>query len=199
MVSGNGFKREFLYVVVIIILAAAIGYMFLQNTLVIGSQQSVTEKVTEVYKLLTENELEVLNVEDEGNLYKILLRLKIPSGDVLREVYATKDGKFFSEAGSVFETEGFMDRLTKEKNFVECLKTKGVLVFGQSNEPNTVQQLLIIGNFANKIFVDCVGANLEACQQLGIERIPTIVYEQQQYQGVKTRDWIEGLTGCVYG
>jgi len=196
MPSGKNFGKERLYLVIIIALAALAAYMFFQNTIATSSQQAVTENVLSTYKNLTESDAEVLSVKDEGNLYKILLRLKLTDGDVLREVYATKDGRYFSE--NVIDVADFNSRLVKERDFAECLKTKGLIVLGQKSEPNTLQQLLIIGNFANKVYVECSGANLQACQQLGIQMIPTIIYNKMNYTGVQTREWIESLTGCKY-
>ena len=198
MVLRKTERKDIIYIGIILVLAAILAYSFLQNTLISSSQQKVLKDIGKAYELLTENEVEVLNVKDEGYVYKILLRLKITGGDVIREIYATKDGRFFSEAGNVIEVSSFMERLSREKGFAECLKTKGFIVFGQKSEPNTLQQLLEIGNFANRIYVDCVGANLEACVQLGISEIPTIVYNQMNYTGMKTRAWVESLTGCEY-
>jgi hypothetical protein len=198
MASKKPAKKDIFYIGAIIILGAIIASMLLQNTLIAGSQQKVLDNVVETYKMLTESDVEVLSTKDEGNLYKLLLRLKIPGGDVLKEVYATKDGRYFSEAGNVIEVSEFMARLERERNFAECLKLQGLLVLGQKSEPNTLQQLLIIGNYANKVYVDCVGANLQACQQIGIQQIPTIIYNRMNYTGVKERAWIEALTGCKY-
>jgi hypothetical protein len=198
MASKKFERKEMIYIGVIVVLAVILAFSFLQNTLVAGSQKQVLDRVEEVYELLTEGNVEVLSTNDEGYVYRILLRLKLTDGDMLREVYATKDGRFFSESGNVLEVSSFMERLSKEKDFAECLRTKGFLVFGQKSEPNTAQQLLVIGNFANKVYVDCVGANLQACQQLGIEEIPTIVYGEKSYTGVKTLEWIETLTGCNF-
>lgn len=198
MASGKPVKKDVIYIGVILVLVVILAFMFLQNTLLAGSQKQVVDSVESVYELLTDSDAEVLSVNDEGYVYKVLLRLKLVGGDVLREIYATKDGRFFSEAGNVIEVSSFMERLSREKDFAECLKTKGFIVFGQKSEPNTLQQLLEIGNFANRVYVDCVGANLEACVQLGISEIPTIVYNQMNYTGVKTRAWVESLTGCEY-
>lgn len=198
MVLGKIERKEMVYIGIIIILAAVLAFNFLQSSLILGSQQKVVEDVGKAYELLTESEVEVLSVKDEGYVYKMLLRLKITGGDVIKEIYATKDGRFFSEAGNVLEVSGFMERLSKERDFAECLRTKGFIVFGQKSQPETLQQLFEIGNFANRVYVDCIGANLEACLQLGIQEIPTIVYNQMNYTGVKTRGWIEGLTGCEY-
>ena len=191
-------KREIVYIIVIAVLAVSLTFTYFQDIIVSGSQEKAVNNVENVYSMLTESEVEILSVTDAGYLYKILLRLKLPGGDALREVYVTKDGKYFSESGNVMDVSGTMERLSREKDFAECLRAKGFLVFGQKSEPNTVQQLMIIGNYANKVYVDCVGANLQACQQLGIRTIPTIVYNRMNYTGVKTRQWIETLTGCKY-
>lgn len=198
MASRKPEKREIVYIGIILVLAVMLAFMFLQNTLIAGSQRQVLENVESVYEMLTESDVEVLNVKDEGYVYKAILRLKLVGGDVLREVYVTKDGKFLSEAGNVLEVSVLTERLEKEKGFAECLREKGMIVFGQRSEPNTLQQLLLIGNFANNIYVDCVGANLQACQQLGIQEIPSIVYQDKIYTGVKTVEWIGSLTGCEY-
>jgi hypothetical protein len=189
-------RKEIIYIGIILVLAVMLAFMFLQNTLIAGSQRQALENVESVYRMLTESEVEVLSVKDEGYVYKLIIRLKLAEGDVLREIYVTKDGKFLSEAGNVMEVSVLTERLGKEKGFAECLKEKGMILFGQGSEPNTLQQLLIIGNFANRIYVDCVGANLQACQQLGIQEIPSIVYQNNVYTGVKSAEWIEGLTGC---
>jgi len=198
MASKKPAKKDIAYITIIVVLAFVLVVTVMQNTITTGSQKQVLDSVEGVYKLMTESDTEVLSVKDEGDLYRIMLRLKLAGGDVLKEVYATKDGRFFSESGNIMEISAFTERLGKEKKFAECLADKKFLVLGQKNEPNTFQQLLIIGNFANKVYVDCSGANLQACQQIGITEIPTILYNRMNYTGVKTLDWIESLTGCKY-
>jgi hypothetical protein len=198
MTSKSSVRREPVYIVLILVLAVALAFSFIQNNFVVSSQNEAVENVKDVYELLTESEVEVLKVDDVGSLYNVLLRMKLSTGDMLTEVFASKDGKYFSEAANVIESAGFAERLTREKDFAECLFGKKLLVFGVSNEQNTAQQLLEIGNFATKIYVDCVGTNLQICQQVGIQTIPTIVYEGRNYTGPVTRNWISDLTGCEY-
>lgn len=189
-------KRETGYIVVIVILVIVIAAMFLQNVMITGSQQQALDKLTDVYELITEAEVEVLSVEEVSGVYKVLLRLKGTLGDTLEEIYVTKDGSLITD--KIIDTEDYKTRLENQKAFTECLKDKNLLVFGQSNEPNTIQQLQILGSFSYKIYVDCVGAQLEACQQLGIQEIPSFVYDGKIYTGVKTIDWFESLTGCEF-
>ena len=70
---------------------------------------------------------------------------------------------------------------------------------GQTSQPATLSQLEILGNFAYKVYVDCLGANLELCQQLGIEQVPTIFYSDMIYTGTKDLQWFEDTTGCRMG
>ncbi|MCK4496994.1 MAG: hypothetical protein KAU24_02300 [Candidatus Aenigmarchaeota archaeon] len=189
-------KREIGYIVIILVLVVVIAAMFLQNVLITGSQQQALDKLTAVYELISEAEVEVLSVEEVSGVYKVLLRLRGTLGDTLEEVYVTKDGSLITDR--IIDTEDYKTRLESQKAFAECLKEKNLLVFGQSNEPNTIQQLQILGSFSYKIYMDCVGAQLEACQQLGIEQIPSVVYDGKSYAGVKNIDWFESLTGCEF-
>jgi hypothetical protein len=191
-------KKEYFYIFIIFVLITAMAFLFVPQMLGYAFQQKVVGSVVATYRALTESDVEALTVKDEGNLYKVLLRLKLADGDVLREAYVTKDGRFFSEAGSVIEISSFTETLGKEKSFAKCLKEKKFVVFGQKSEANTYQQLLILGNFANMVYVDCTGTNLQACQQIGISTIPVIFYNSQNYTGVQTRASIESLTGCKY-
>lgn len=191
-------KKDAAFMGIILVLAVVLAFTLFQNNVVNDSQQKVMVNVENVYRNLTESDVEVVSVKDEGYLYKILLNLKLPDGDTLREVYATKDGKYLSESGNVIETTSFIEKLGKEKNFAECLKTKGLFVVGQKTDPSTIQQLLVIGNFASRIYFDCTGTNLQVCQQQGITVVPTIFYNGMNYTGIKNREWLTSLTACEY-
>jgi len=69
---------------------------------------------------------------------------------------------------------------------------------GQKTDPSTIQQLLVIGNFASRIYFDCTGTNLQVCQQQGITVVPTIFYNRMNYTGIKNREWLTSLTACEY-
>lgn len=196
MASRKPAKRDILYIGVIVVLALVLAFMFLEKTITLGSQKQALDTVENVYRMLTDSDVEVLSVKDEGYVYKMLVRLKLRDGDVIRELYVTKDGRFLTE--NIMDVPETVTRLGKEKNFTECLKARGFIVFGQKSEPNTLQQLSTIGNYANKVYVDCTGANLQACQRLGIKEIPSIVYNNKVYTGVKSLEWIESLTGCKF-
>ena len=190
-------RKDVGYIAIILVLTVVLAFTFFQNSLTASSQQNVTANVESVYRNLTESGVEVVSVKDAGYLYDILLRLKLPEGDALREVYATKDGKYLSESGNVIEVTSFIERLGNERTFADCLKAKGLIVVGQKSDPATIQQLLAIGNFANRVYFDCTGTNLQICQQQGIEVVPTLFFNGLNYTGAKSREWISSLTGCA--
>ncbi len=192
--SKTGSGRERLYLAVIVILILVIAGFYLQSFLTTGSQVQAVDRVKGVYELISEADVEVLSVEEISGMYKVLLRTKGTTGDTLQEIYVTKDGSLTTD--KIIITDDYIVRLENEKIFAECLKEKGLLIFGQSNEINTIQQLQLLGSFSYKVYVDCLGANLEACQQLGIQEIPTVAYDDKAYVGVKTLEWFETLTGC---
>jgi hypothetical protein len=189
-------KKDIVYIVVIAALIVAVVAVAFQDILITDSQQQALGKLKGIYGLITEADVDILSVEEESGLYKVIIRSNGAAGDMVEEVYITKDGSLLTD--KIVITDDYTTTLTKQKAFIECLMDKKLLIFGQSNEPNSIQQLNILGTLSYKIFVDCVGANLEACQQLGIEQIPTIVYENNAYTGAKNIEWFEELTGCGY-
>ena len=192
--SKTGIGREKMYLVVIVILILVLAGFYLQSFLMTGSQVQAVDKVKGVYELISEADVEVLSVEEISGMYKVLLRTKGITGDTLQEVYVTKDGSLTTD--KIIITDDYKTRLENEKAFAECLKEKGLLIFGQSNEINTIQQLQLLGSFSYKVYVDCLGANVEVCQQIGIQEIPTVAYDDKAYTGTKTAEWFETLTGC---
>ena len=70
-------------------------------------------------------------------------------------------------------------------------------MFGASNDQASVLQLQILGTFGASVFFDCT-ANLQVCQQLGIQSVPTVIYNSQNYTGLYTQRFFENLTGCMY-
>ncbi len=190
-------RKDTLYVAIIVILAVTMVGVLFGGALITGTQNQAIGRLTAVYELITEDSVEVLSVEEISGVYKVLLRVQGTTGDSLEEVYVTKDGNLITD--KIIDTVDYKVRLENQKAFMECMKEKKIMLFGQNSEPNTLQQLQVLGSFSYKIYVDCVGANLEVCQQIGIQQIPSVVYEGKSYSGVKAIEWFEELTGCVMG
>ncbi len=187
-------RRVKVYRLVIAILVISLIVVGLKDFMAFGGSGAMT-KVQNVYELLSEGNVEILKVDEQSGLYKVLMRVKTANSDNLQEVYVTKDGSLITD--KIIVTDDYKVRLEKEKAFAECLKEKGVLIFGQSTETNTLSQLNVLGNYAYKVYVDCIGTNLEVCQQLGVTEVPTIVVGNSSVTGVHTLDWFEQMTGCA--
>ncbi|MBI4018096.1 MAG: hypothetical protein HY368_00630 [Candidatus Aenigmarchaeota archaeon] len=187
---------------VIAVLVLALAFLIYSSYISAGQkaakQEAAVEKVARIYELLTENTVEVLNVKEESGMYRVILATRDAAGSrQVQEVLVSSDGALFTDRA--VNTQALLDRVTKEKAFAECLAEKQVLVFGQSSEVNTQTQLQVIGSFYRKVYVDCTGANLQVCQQVGITQVPTTVYNNTPYIGVQTLQLYEELTGCRMG
>jgi len=88
------------------------------------------------------------------------------------------------------------------KNFVDCLYNKGLRVYGATQTNNTainsatLLQLNILGRYSPKIYVSCDGDNLQTCIQIGLQALPSIVYNNTAYPGVYSAEYLANLTGC---
>lgn len=195
-------RRNYKYIGIIIILLIAVAVLGMQNTGIFtgqatGKQDAAVKAVENIYSLITENPVEVLKVEEQSGLYRIVMRTTLPNGQQnVAEAFVTKDGSMILT--NPLNTTAYADQLTKEKAFAECVASKRLVVAGQATDSNTIQQLRLLGNFAYKFYVDCSGANLQVCQQANITQIPLVVYNNASYPGVQARSFFEDLTGCRY-
>lgn len=194
-------NNEKLYIGVIILLVLAVAAFFLANPFTgkvtdTGTDNAATANVKEIYSILTGGEVEVMKVVDESGLYKVTVRFNDATGrSTVQDVFVTKDGKFI--AGTVINTNSYKITLTNDKQFAQCLSDKKLLVVGASNDQASVMQLQILGTFASSVFFDCV-QNQQVCQQSGIQSLPTVLYNSQNYTGLYTLRFFENLTGCAY-
>ena len=145
--------------------------------------------------------VEVEAVKDLGSLYKALLKATSPLGTTYIEVYLTKDGRYLTEG--FIKVEESIQKISSLKNFVECLKEKGVKIYGVTNSSQSPQgasatllQLNLLGRYSYSIFVSCDGDLVQNCVNAKVTQVPSVVYEGNVYPGVKTIEWFEQLTGC---
>jgi len=163
-------------------------------------KSSVAENVRKLYELALGSPVSVESVNDFGNLYKILLKVSTQQGPNYLEVYTTKDGKYVTE--SIIYVKESTQQIEKMKNFVDCLYNRGLRVYGATQTNNTainsatLLQLNILGRYSPKIYVSCDGNNLQTCIQIGLQALPSIVYNNTAYPGVYSAEYLANLTGC---
>jgi hypothetical protein len=163
-------------------------------------KSSVAENVRKLYELALGSPVSVESVNDFGNLYKILLKVFTQQGPNYLEIYATKDGRYVTE--SIIYVKESTQQIEKMKNFVDCLYNKGLRVYGATQTNNTainsatLLQLNILGRYSPKLYVSCDGDNLQTCIQIGLQALPSIVYNNTAYPGVYSAEYLANLTGC---
>ncbi|MEM7815816.1 MAG: hypothetical protein QXN71_01720 [Candidatus Aenigmatarchaeota archaeon] len=159
------------------------------------ANNNATENVKKIYELLTERGVEIVSVKEESGLYKILIKTTDYQGRLnVQEAFITKDGKFVTD--KMILAEDYIKSLESERDFVNCLSQKGLVVAGLSSNNYTILQLSVLGNYWYKIYLDCE-ANIEKCQDLGVKGVPSVIYNQSVYEGVRPVTFFENLTGCL--
>lgn len=177
------------------VLIALIGYK-LGNI----SPDEAGRKVKDVYELATGANVEIMSVIKDNEMYKVIAKTTdfVGQQSVL-EVFVSLDGRLLSER--IVEIDEYKLNLERQKTFIDCLDEKGIKIYGVSNNTATQLQLVqVLGGsrFLSQIYVDCVGANLEVCLDAGVITVPSTVYQGRVYEGVRTLDWFENVTSCVY-
>jgi hypothetical protein len=177
-------------------------FIFGVYNFVLSSMQksSVAESVRKLYELALGSSVSVESINDFGNIYKVLLKVSTQQGPNYLEVYTTKDGKYVTE--SIIYVKESTQQIEKMKNFVDCLFNKGLRIYGATQTNNTainsatLLQLNILGRYSPKLYVSCDGDNLQACIQIGLQALPSVVYNNTAYQGVYSAEYLANLTGC---
>ena len=196
MEAGKSRKRPYLFAAAIIIVAASAfaiyGLSFTGN---FAAESQAEQNAKDIYGLLTGSEPEVLGVKEESGIYRVVLRTFDSSGaSSVQDVFITKDGKLITD--KLLNADDYQKSLESSKDFVDCLSGKDVRILGQSTDNYTIAQIQALGEFGYRIYFDCTGNNLQACQRAGIQNIPAVIYNSTIYEGLKPVGWIENLTGC---
>jgi len=164
------------------------------------SSEEAGKKVKDLYEFATGATVEIISVVKESGIYKVIGKTTDYTGQsLLLEVYLTEDGKLLSER--VLKLDEYVKGLENQRKFIDCLDEKGLKIYGISNTTATQLQLVqVLGGsrFLSQIYVDCVGANLQGCLDVGVETVPSVVYQGKVYEGVRTLDWFEEKTDCKF-
>jgi alpha-N-acetylglucosamine transferase len=164
-------------------------------------KEKVANEVKKLYEVANPaSSVSVESINEFGNLYKILLKVSTQQGTNYLETYVTKDGKYLTE--SIIYVKESIQQIEKMKNFVDCLFNKGLRVYGATQTNNTqinsatLLQLNILGRYSYKLYVSCDGDNLQNCISIGLQALPSIVYNNKAYPGVYSLEALANLTSC---
>jgi hypothetical protein len=163
----------------------------------------VEESIKTLYELSNPGStVEVLSLTDDSGLYKAVVKVVGPSGTKFAEAWVTKDGKYLTQ--SVIFVKDSVKQIEQGKNFIDCLHSNGLRIYGVTNESTqagiaTLMQLNTLGIYSPRIFVSCDGDLLPNCLVAGITQAPTTVYGNDSYAGVLTIEQLSSITSCKAG
>jgi len=193
--------KGFVKIVAIVIVSILVGF-FSKTALdyfqELNVKKKIEKEIVDLYNLLfPQVRFTVENIKSENGMYKVLLK---GTDNSYREVFVSNNGNILTE--TVIYVKQSIESITRMKDFVDCLDSKGVKVYGmiQSNNTDinqlTLLQLNILGRYSPKIYFSCEGENLNVCIQKGITSLPAVIYQDKVYEGVKTVDFFSNITGC---
>ena len=186
--------KNYILIGVIVLLIISVG-LIIQS--ISNNSQKSSDATLEVYNILTDNNAEVLSIKEVSGLKKVTVGVKTAQGAInAQEVYITPDGKYMTS--SLVNVEEYKKKIQADKNFISCLRQKNLVIFGQSNNQDTISQLNLLGVFSTSIYFDCLGDNLRKCVDVGVSSIPAVFYNSQNFTGVRDIKFFEELTGCKY-
>lgn len=149
--------------------------------------------VEELYGLVSDAPVDVLETRPDGDLYRVVLRQRSARDDGSQVAFLTRDGRYLIE-GAV-EVERHRRALEAERIFTDCLARAQVRILIQPGAPASEQQLGLLGRAAGRLAVDCTKAR-DGCDALGVEELPTTVIGDELHPGLRSRAWLEAATAC---
>lgn len=186
-------KKFLIPVIIILIVLAGVGYFAYYKL----SEKNVSNKIKNLYELANPGTtIEIIDIKSRSGVYKVLMRGTDITGTNYKEVYVTKDGRLLTE--NVIFVEESIEQIQKMKNFIDCLYDKGVRIYGLNNQTATLLQINTLGMYSPKLYVSCDN-RLQACTNIGLQQLPSVVYNNTAYPGVYTIQWFETITGCKVG
>jgi hypothetical protein len=193
-------KEIYVSIISIVVAIAILAWIFLKPI----SKEVIKSEIKRFYELATPGAIaEVASLEEESGIYKAIIKITLGNQVSYREAFVTKDGEILTEG--VIYMKKSSEQIAKMKAFVDCLATKGVVIYGilnQTASPEgaqaTLLQLNLLGRYSPKIYFSCDEPNLQVCINAGITQVPSVAIGNIIYAGVKTIDWFEQQTGCKF-
>lgn len=194
--------KKYLKTIFLVIFGGIIGIFLYEFIKSIFEVKNVEIEVKRFYELLMPNSVvSVESVKKDGEMYKVLVKVILNNNINYYEAWVSRDLNILVE--NVVYLKSSVVNLEKYKKFVECLRDKGLRIYGLLDFQNysqaatlTSYQLNILGRYSYLIFVNCDGEMLNSCISYGINQFPAVMYNNEIYFGLKDINWFSNITGC---
>ncbi len=162
------------------------------------SEDQAGEKVISTLEQQTDQELELIRVESENELYRVDVRTP---DDRLSTFYVTRDGSMLAPENALTDIDRATQVMAAQEDFAECLDENNVVMYGNIAQQETQLQIQLLGGtqVVSDIYRDINDEeNLQEAQDRGVERIPGFYLGGSVLEGVNEIEDIEEFTGCNY-
>ena len=157
----------------------------------------IKRNVEDLYELANPGTTaEVVAINLEGSLFKVLVKLTTPAQTRYVEAWISLDGSLLTQ--NVILVKESVEKMSRLREFVNCLDQKNLKIYGITNHTTTLLQLNLLGSYSPKLFIACDGELVQNCIQANVSVIPSIVFEGKVYPGLKDINWLENLTKCHF-
>lgn len=175
-----------------VLIGSTVVFLFLNADT--ATKQEVGQELVNTLENQSGQNLELVSVNQQNGLYEVNMKNQ---EDRLITYYTTRDGELFTS--SVTSMSDLKTYISARNSFRNCLSDKGVVMYGNVSQRNTVAQIQLLGGqqVAQPIYRDI--SNQEALEEAvsrGIQRVPAFYYNGTARQGVNTLSQLEQFTGC---
>lgn len=108
-------------------------------------------------------------------------------------VYLSRDLHLFF--GSAQNPNAMLQAAAADKDLGECLRAKGLRVYGDPNQSQTQRQMAELGPSASRVLVNCAAVPAD-CAGLGQTNLPLVMFGVQKVASFVPRAVIAQWTGC---
>lgn len=170
-----------------------------QNSAVTGPSSPLSDAeriragqlVQKVY-VASHGPLEVRDIGLESGVIRARVAPQAP-GVKPFDVYLSRDLKLLF--GSAQNPAGVIQAAAADKELGECLRAKGLRVYGDPNQSQTQRQMAELGPSASRVLVNCAAAPAD-CAGLGQTTLPVVMFGVQKVASFVPRAVIAQWTGC---
>lgn len=181
------------------------GTFFYLNDFELPGQSPTGNIVKDAFELSTGSDLEVMKVEEEGSLHRVVLS----DGERVLNAYVTKDGQYIIQNGeqNLIHVENFMQTFEARNDFVACLSDQNAQFYGiiaNNNEQlaqHTQMALIQFQVLGGQVGLQGIfqGPGTEGFpEQQVLENGVVWNLNGEMEAGLKTVPQLEEATGCEY-
>lgn len=187
--------RTVAFLAVGVLFGLAVGFLAAQDQQI--TEDQAAQKLVSTLEAQSGQQLEVVSTTTENGVYKIDIS---DSENQLSTYHVTQDGRLVSTGMS--DLDQLRQTIAAQQQFAGCLANKSAVLYGNSSQRATAAQIQVLGgaNMVSPIYQDVNSEGvLQEAAQRGVQRVPTLYYNDSALPGPNSISQISEFTGCQFG